>query len=135
MRQTFSSLLCITFLLTGCLSFDKRETVKGLPENQNPAAQAPILPGVQPSDLGRVLKRKVAIARFTNETKYGSGLFTDVNYDRIGKQASDMLASDLTKSGKFIVLEREDLNKLKAESELMGMSAEEFKKNLVGVDA
>ena len=33
------------------------------------------------------------------------------------------------------LLERTDLNKLKAESKLMGLTPEEFKKNLVGVDA
>ena len=94
----------------------------------------PKVPGVS-ADAGssaRVLKRKVAIARFTNETKYGSGLFTDANYDRLGKQAADVLASELTKSGKFIVLERTDLSKLQTESQLMGMTSEEFRKNLVG---
>jgi hypothetical protein len=34
-----------------------------------------------------VLKRKVAIARFSNETKYGQGWFYDKNEDRLGKQA------------------------------------------------
>lgn len=125
------------FVLTSCASYDKREVVRTLPESPSPAAQAPKTPPGS-GDAGssaRVLKRKVAIARFTNETKYGAGLFTDPNYDRIGKQASDILASDLTKSGKFIVLERTDLGKLRAESDLMGMTPEEFKKNLVGVDA
>jgi curli biogenesis system outer membrane secretion channel CsgG len=37
---------------------------------------------------------------------------TDQDYDRIGKQASDMLASKLIKSNKFIVFERTDLNKV-----------------------
>jgi curli biogenesis system outer membrane secretion channel CsgG len=88
-----------------------------------------------------VLKRKVAVARFTNEAKQGSSsLFgetynRDPNFDRLGKQAADMLTTELTRSGKFIVLERIDLNKLEAENELMGLSREQFKKNLVGVDA
>jgi len=136
MKHKLLFLVLICFL-SSCVGYEKRDVVKTLPDTPSSSAQAPSLTGVSTdtSSSARVLKRKVAIARFTNETKYGSGLFTDVNYDRIGKQASDMLASDLTKSGKFIVLERVDLNKLKAESELMGMSAEEFKKNLVGVDA
>ncbi|MFC1858065.1 curli production assembly protein CsgG, partial [Thermodesulfobacteriota bacterium] len=31
------------------------------------------------------LKRKVAIARFSNETRYGQSFFLDENNDRIGK--------------------------------------------------
>jgi curli biogenesis system outer membrane secretion channel CsgG len=136
LRQTTLA-ISMLFVLTSCASYDKREVVRTLPDPTSPAAQAPKSPtgsgDVEPS--ARAIKRKVAIARFTNETKYGAGLFTDPSSDRIGKQASDILASDLTKSGKFIVLERTDLHKLKAESELMGMTPEEFKKNLVGVDA
>ena len=136
MKNKFLFLVLICFL-SSCVGYEKRDVIKTLPDTPSSSAQAPSLTGVatDASSSARVLKRKVAIARFTNETKYGSGLFTDANYDRIGKQASDMLASDLTKSGKFVVLERADLSKLKAESELMGMSAEEFNKNLVGVDA
>ncbi len=136
MKYVGISALFVCFM-TACVPYDKRDVVQTLPDAPNSSAQLPTTPGVA-GDAGasaRVLKRKVAIARFTNETKYGSGLFTDANYDRIGKQAADMLASELTKSGKFIVLERTDLSKLKAESELMGMAADEFKKNLVGVDA
>ena len=86
------------------------------------------------------MQGKIGIGRFTNETRYGAGVFlglvqTDDGYDRIGKQASDILISELTKSQKFILLERTDLNKLKAESKLMGLSPEDFSKNLVGVDA
>lgn len=133
------SLFLLGFFLIcfGCATIDERKVVQTLPASPNPSAQSP----QQPGGLGkkessvRVLKRKVAIARFTNETKYGAGLFTDKNYDRIGKQASDILASDLTRSEKFIVLERTDLNKLEAESALLGMTPEEFKNNLVGVDA
>ncbi|GJL66385.1 MAG: hypothetical protein NPIRA05_13560 [Nitrospirales bacterium] len=130
--------ICIAMvMLSGCASIDEREVVQTLPEP--PRTQTRSSVGMANGQGGgvesRVLKRKVAIARFTNETKYGAGLFTDKNYDRIGKQASDILAAELTKSGKFIVLERTDLNKLEAESELLGLSPEEFKKNLVGVDA
>ncbi len=121
-------------VLASCASFDKRDVVRTLPDTPNAAAQAPVSPG-QPGSAARVLKRKVAIARFTNETKYGTGLFTDKSYDRLGKQASDILASDLTRSGKFIVLERTDLEKLRAENELLGLTPEQFRKNLVGVDA
>ena len=50
------------------------------------------------------LKRKVAIARFTNETKYGQSFFVNENNDRIGKQAVDILSSKLVETEKFILL-------------------------------
>jgi curli biogenesis system outer membrane secretion channel CsgG len=61
------------------------------------------------------LKRKVAIARFSNETKYGQSFFLDANNDRIGKQAVDILSSKLLKTEKFILIERSDLDKINTE--------------------
>ncbi len=61
------------------------------------------------------LKRKVAIARFTNETRYGQGFFLDENRDRIGKQALDILSAKLVETERFILLERADLNQINRE--------------------
>jgi curli biogenesis system outer membrane secretion channel CsgG len=61
------------------------------------------------------LKRKVAIGRFSNETRYGQSFFLDKNNDRIGKQAMDILSAKLFQSGKFIMLERADLPKIEKE--------------------
>ena len=77
----------------------------------------------------------VGIARFTNESIYGSGLFTDASGDRIGKQASDLLARHLMATERFNVVERQDIGKLAAEAELMGLSKDQFKQSLAGVDA
>ncbi|MGZ0016897.1 CsgG/HfaB family protein [Yeosuana sp. AK3] len=63
----------------------------------------------------KVLKRKVAIGRFSNETQYAKGLFYDKDNDPIGKQAQDILATKLASSGKFLLLERQDLDKIVAE--------------------
>ena len=63
----------------------------------------------------KTIKRKVAIGRFTNETQYGKGLFYDKENDPMRKQALDILSSKLAQSGKFILLEREDLDVLVAE--------------------
>ncbi len=68
------------------------------------------------------LKRKVAIGRFSNETRYGQSFFIDKNNDKIGKQAMDILSAKLFQSGKFIMLERADLSKIEAELK-MGNSA------------
>ena len=73
-------------------------------------------------------KSKIAIARFTNETNYGRALMNDQDMDRIGKQASDMLASRLIKSNKFLVFERSDLHKIKNEQQITGDA------NLIGVN-
>ena len=66
-------------------------------------------------DGQRVIKRKVAIGRFSNETQYGKGLFYDKENDPMRKQALDILSARLATSGKFILLEREDLDVLVAE--------------------
>ena len=77
----------------------------------------------------KTLKRKIAIGRFTNETRYGRTFLVDPNMDPLGKQASDMLATRLVESQKFLVFERPDLDKVRAEQALAKSS------NLIGVDA
>ncbi|MED9900152.1 MAG: CsgG/HfaB family protein [Bacteroidales bacterium] len=64
----------------------------------------------------KTIKRKVAIGRFSNETQYAKGLFYDKANDPMRKQALDILSSKLASSGKFILLEREDLDVLVAEA-------------------
>lgn len=74
-------------------------------------------------------KRKIAIARFTNESNYGRSLLSDHDLDRLGKQASDMLSSRLVLSGNFLILERPDVAKLQREQGLSGGG------ELVGADS
>lgn len=69
----------------------------------------------RPIDAPKGLKRKVAIARFTNETKYGQSFFIDKEQDRIGKQSVDILSSKLLATDKFLLLERADLDKIQKE--------------------
>lgn len=64
----------------------------------------------------KTIKRKVAIGRFSNETQYGKGIFYDKENDPLGKQALDILSAKLAQSGKFILLERNDLELLAAET-------------------
>lgn len=68
----------------------------------------------------RLLKRKVAIARFSNETKYGNSFFVDENKDVIGKQAMDILSAKLAATEKFILLERADIEKINKELNMGG---------------
>ena len=64
----------------------------------------------------KTIKRKVAIGRFSNETQYAKGLFYDKENDPMRKQALDILSSKLAASGKFILLERDDLDVLVSET-------------------
>jgi curli biogenesis system outer membrane secretion channel CsgG len=115
-----------TFLaLAGCATVSERPAPieSPVPKAQQVAAQESLK-----APVAKRYKQKVAIARFTNETNYGRSLLNDADLDRIGKQASDMLASRLIKSGQFLVLERPDLSKIKKEHEIAGETS------LVGSD-
>ena len=68
------------------------------------------------AETGKVIKRKVAIGRFSNETQYAKGIFYDKENDPMGKQALDILSAKLAASGKFMLLERGDLEKLLEEA-------------------
>lgn len=74
-------------------------------------------------DGSMVLKRKVAIGRFSNETQYAKGIFYDKENDPMGKQALDILSSKLAASGKFLLLERSDLASLLEECQKGDSSA------------
>ncbi len=115
---------CLT-LSVGCASVPKKTEViesTASKKEQVEAQQLAQLPKM------KKYKRKIVIGRFTNETNYGRTLLSDDNYDRIGKQASDMLASRLVKSNRFLVFERPDLNKIEAEQKITN------EKDLVGSD-
>ncbi len=73
-------------------------------------------------------KRKVAVGRFTNESTYGRGLLLDADLDPLGKQAADILSTELQRMGRFIIFERPDIEKVRREQGILG------KGKMVGVD-
>jgi curli biogenesis system outer membrane secretion channel CsgG len=73
------------------------------------------------------LKRLVAIGRFSDETKRGNSFLVDNNNNRLGKQATDILSSRLTASGKFIMLERPDV-------QLLNSEPKDFETSKIGAD-
>jgi curli biogenesis system outer membrane secretion channel CsgG len=97
---------CFSFIITG-LHAQKKETKVELQVMEN-----------APSE--KVLKRKVAIVRFSNETQYGKGIFYDKENDPMAKQALDNLSNKLASTGKFMLLERSDLDKIVEEGNLSG---------------
>ena len=55
-------------------------------------------------------KRRIGVVEFENKSAYGQG--------RLGTAASDILVTELVKSGKFIVVERDRMNKIMEEQKL-----------------
>lgn len=70
------------------------------------------------------LKRKVGIARFSNETQSGTSFLIDNSGDRLGKQAADILSARLAETGKFLMFERLDADEVSAEQMLAGLKEE-----------
>ncbi|MBB4659425.1 CsgG/HfaB family protein [Parvularcula dongshanensis] len=75
------------------------------------------------------LKRKVAVGRFTNATRYGRALLYDDERDPLAEQASDIVSNRLAETDAFIVVERRDLELLEDEADLTGKQMD-----LIGVD-
>jgi curli biogenesis system outer membrane secretion channel CsgG len=100
----------LAMALSGCAIVHKDEVQ---PVDQEPIISKTITKRVE--SVPRGLKHKVAIARFSNETKYGQSFFLDANDDRIGKQGVDILSAKLMATQKFIILERADLDKIQRE--------------------
>jgi len=100
--KRFALLLCPLILAVGCTTNQKIVKVESQVQEIK-----------KPDEL--VLKRKVAIARFSNETQYAKGIFYSKENDPIGKQAVDILSTKLASSGKFILLERQDFDKIMEE--------------------
>jgi curli biogenesis system outer membrane secretion channel CsgG len=122
--------ICIPMALAlfagGCATTSQHQEVVAAPISTAQQAEAQRQAAVVSV---KTLKRKVAIGRFTNETRYGKTFQVDANNDPLGKQVSDMLSSRLVASQKFLIFERPDLDKVAAEQSIAHESG------LVGVDA
>ena len=107
----YYSVLLIAFLFfcQSCATIEK-PAVEVIPEKKPQISKTLSQEAPQ-----RFLKRKVAIARFSNETKHGQSFFLDKDQDWIGKQAMDILSARLAATQKFILLERADIEKINKE--------------------
>lgn len=105
-------------LLAACSTADKREVVSAPVQPQVSASIRQQQQLMSEYGAVRTLKRKVAIARFSNETNYGRSFLVDESFDPIGKQALDILSTKLQQTEKFILLERADLDRINAELSL-----------------
>lgn len=99
-------------LAFGCATTERPKATRA---EGAPAAVSPTVQQAVAFDKKGV-KRKVAIGRFTNESKYGQSFFLDKeSKDRLGKQAVDILSAKLVATEKFILIERADLDKIQSE--------------------
>lgn len=108
----------LVMFIVGALLF----SAEGLAQKKVIVEEPEVSSAQQPS---KGVKRKVAIGRFSNETEYGKGLFYDKENDPMGKQALDILSSKLGASGKFLLLERNDLAQLLEEAQRNGETAQQ----------
>ena len=81
---------------------------------------APALAAATVHPAHATLKRKIAVGRFTNSTRYGKALLIDSERDPLADQAADMLMARLVDTGEFIVLERHDVEAVSREQGLAG---------------
>lgn len=112
-----SILVAVSLLLSsvfGCATMDETRT------HQSSLTAKSESPALATQENAKSLKRKVAIARFSNETKYGQSFFIDRDDNRLGKKAMDILSGKLFATGKFLMLERADIGQLQKELELGG---------------
>ncbi len=100
----------LLFVFVSCTT--QQQVIQTVPQVQ----QSPVETAVMS------LKRKVAIARFSNETEYAKGVFYDKNNDPVGRQAVDILSTKLASTGKFLLLERQDLDKIMEEMKISGQN-------------
>ena len=110
-RLLIAGLFSVT-ALGGCTS-----ATRGV-VNPTPAPAPQISPVFQEEQLG--LKRVVAITRFSDETTRANNFLVDNQGNRLGKQASDILASRLTATQKFVMLERDAMADVMKEAKLDG---------------
>jgi curli biogenesis system outer membrane secretion channel CsgG len=112
------AILFFAVFTTGCATATK--------EKINNIAQAPSVSPVIAQAQVQVLKRKVAIVRFSDETKRGASFLINADGSKVGKQASDILAARLTESGKFIMFERSDLDKVISEQQYGNVASQKI---------
>lgn len=119
-----SSALAGVIFLGGCATMtDQNINAPQLAKGETAVVQQNVSPVLKAEVANKkTLKRKVAIGRFTNETKYGQSFFIDKDQNRIGKQAMDILSAKLFETDRFIMIERADLSKIEKELEISGSS-------------
>ena len=103
--QLLSLTLSFAGVLTGCAT-ESHQTV----ETQQPVAAATGYSGP---------KSAVVVAKFDNRSSYLRGLFSD-GVDRLGGQAKTILIGHLQETGRFTVMDRDNMEEIAREAKLAG---------------
>lgn len=116
MRSGFRVLTCAVLAsgaLSGCATVEERQSTR--------IQQEPSVSKTVEQQDQRTLKRTVAVGRFSNETNYGKSAFHSGKASRVEKQARDILLTKLADTGKFILVERPDVEAVKGQVSAEGM--------------
>jgi curli biogenesis system outer membrane secretion channel CsgG len=95
----------LTFGMTGCATESHQAVAI-----EKPASAATVYTGQ---------KSLVAVGKFDNRSDYLRGLFSD-NVDRLGGQAKTILIADLQQTGRFNVMDRDNMDEIAREAHLAG---------------
>lgn len=99
-------LVAFTLLSSAVLSGCATESSRAIEAPQVTAATQPAYQGV---------KSPIAVGKFDNRSSYMNGIFSD-GVDRLGNQSKTILITHLQQTGRFTVLDRANLDELKAEA-------------------
>ncbi len=101
-----SNLVALVLINSAVLSGCASESSRTLEAPQVNSARQPAYQGI---------KSPIAIGKFDNRSAYMNGIFSD-GVDRLGNQSKTILITHLQQTGRFNVLDRANLDELKAEA-------------------
>lgn len=102
--QSTAFAVAIAAALSGCSTTEQSRTL----ETPQPAAAARAYQGV---------RSPISVGKFDNRSSYQRGIFSD-GIDRLGGQARTILVTHLQQSGRFNVLDRDNLSETRQEAAL-----------------
>ncbi|HOY85692.1 MAG TPA: CsgG/HfaB family protein [Candidatus Syntrophosphaera sp.] len=102
MRIIFICFSMVTLLLGACAGFEDPQPAQVLPIN--PISNQPLI------EESYGLKKKVAVGRFTNDTRIANSFLNEGNDNResLSRAANDILSAKLAQTNKFLLIERYD---------------------------
>ncbi len=112
--QTFIAVSLSVAALFGCAT----ENVRVLPATQTQAAVSTGNRVVPPAE-----RVPISIGKFENRSAFMRGAFSDVS-DRVTSQAKTALIAHLTQSGRFIVMDRENLSEIQQEAAIANQTTQ-----------
>lgn len=104
--KPYINVLALTLLSSAMLSGCATESSRAIEAPQVTAASQPAWQGA---------KSPIAVGKFDNRSAYMNGIFSD-GVDRLGNQSKTILITHLQQTGRFNVLDRANLDELKAEA-------------------